>query len=63
MVLQVGHTLTRFPTNFLYTPLDNTPLHSTPSVCRRGDNDDIVAFEEWRLELTYRSLYNSGLHL
>ncbi len=27
-------TPTRFKTNSLYTPFDNTPLHSIPSVCR-----------------------------
>ncbi len=27
MVLQVKPTLTRFPTNSLCTPIDNTPLH------------------------------------
>ncbi len=27
-------SLTRFPTNSLYTPMNNTPLHSIPSVCR-----------------------------
>ncbi len=33
MVLRVKPTLTRFPTNSLYTPMDNTPLHSISSVC------------------------------
>ncbi len=33
MVLRVKPTLTRFPTNNLYTPMDNTPLHSISSVC------------------------------
>ncbi len=33
MVLRVKPTPTRFPTNSLYTPMDNTPLHSIPSVC------------------------------
>ncbi len=28
MVLRVGSTPTRFPTNIYYTPSDNTPLHS-----------------------------------
>ncbi len=32
MVLQVKRTPTRFPTNSLYTPMDNTLLHSMPSV-------------------------------
>ncbi len=34
MVLRVKPTPTRFPTNSLYTPMDNTPLHSmcVPSV-------------------------------
>ncbi len=31
-VLQVMPTPTRFPTNSLYTPMDNTSLHSIPSV-------------------------------
>ncbi len=33
MVLRVRPTPTRFPTNSLYTPVDNTPLHSISSVC------------------------------
>ncbi len=33
MVLRVKPTPTRFPTNSLYTPMDNTALHSIPSVC------------------------------
>ncbi len=33
MVLRVKPTPTRFPTNSLYTPIDNTPLHSISSVC------------------------------
>ncbi len=33
MVLRVKPTLTRFPTNSLYTPMDNTSLHSISSVC------------------------------
>ncbi len=33
MVLRVKHTPTRLPTNNLYTPMDNTPLHSISSVC------------------------------
>ncbi len=34
MVLRVKPTPTRFPTNSLYTPMENTPLHSmcVPSV-------------------------------
>ncbi len=28
MVLRVKFTPTRFPTNSLFTPMDNTPLHS-----------------------------------
>ncbi len=28
MVLPIKPTPTRFPTNILYTPLDNTPLHA-----------------------------------
>ncbi len=35
MVLLVKPTLTRFPTNSLYAPVDNTPLHSIPSVCHQ----------------------------
>ncbi len=31
MVLIVKPTLTRFPTNSLYTPMDNTTLHSMSS--------------------------------
>ncbi len=33
MVLRVKLTPTRFPTNSLYTPMDNTPSHSISSVC------------------------------
>ncbi len=33
MVLRVKPTPTRFPTNSLYTPVDNTNLHSISSVC------------------------------
>ncbi len=32
MVLRVKPTPTRFPTNSLYTPMDNTPLHCVPPV-------------------------------
>ncbi len=28
MVLRIKHTPTLLPTNSLYTPMDNTPLHS-----------------------------------
>ncbi len=34
MVLRVKPTPTRFPTNSLYTPMGNTPLHSISSVRR-----------------------------
>ncbi len=33
MVLRVKPTPTRLPTNSLYTPMDNTLLHSISSVC------------------------------
>ncbi len=33
LVLRVKPTPTRFPTNSLYTPMDNTPMHSISSVC------------------------------
>ncbi len=33
MVLRISHTRTQFPTNSLFTPMDNTPLHSTYQVC------------------------------
>ncbi len=33
MVLRVRPTPTRFPTNSLYTPMDNTTSHSTFQVC------------------------------
>ncbi len=36
MVLRVKPTPTRFPTNNLYTAMDNTPLHSISSVCHPG---------------------------
>ncbi len=38
MVLRVRPTPTRFPTNSLYTPMDNTPLHSRSSVCHPWGN-------------------------
>ncbi len=37
MVFLVKPTPTRFPTNSLYTPMDNTPLHSISSVCYPWD--------------------------
>ncbi len=33
MVLRIKPSPTRFPTNSLYTPMDNAPLHSISSVC------------------------------
>ncbi len=33
LVLRVKPTPTGFPTNSLYTPMDNTPLHSISTVC------------------------------
>ncbi len=36
MVLRVTPTLTRFPTNSLYTPMDNTPLHYISSMRHRS---------------------------
>ncbi len=33
MVIRVKPTPTRFPTNSLYIPMDNTPMHSISSVC------------------------------
>ncbi len=33
MVLRVRPAQTRFPANSLYTPVENTPLHSIPRVC------------------------------
>ncbi len=39
IILRVKPTPTRFPTNSLYTPMDNTPLHSISSVCHPwGEN-------------------------
>ncbi len=37
MVLRVKPTPTRFPTNGLNTPMDNTPLHSISSLCHPWD--------------------------
>ncbi len=34
MVLRVRPTPTRFPTNSLYIPMDNIPLHSIPRMCQ-----------------------------
>ncbi len=36
MVLRVKPIQIRFPISSLYTPMDNTPLHSISCVCRRG---------------------------
>ncbi len=39
IVLRVRPTSTRFPTNSLYTPMDNTLLHSISRMCHlRGNN-------------------------
>ncbi len=37
MVLRVKPSPTLFPTNSLYTTMDNKSLHSIPSVCRPWD--------------------------
>ncbi len=37
MLLRVKPTQTRFPTDSLHAPMDNTPLHSISSVCRPWD--------------------------
>ncbi len=37
MALQVKPTPTRFPTSILYTPMDDTPLHSVLSVYHPWD--------------------------
>ncbi len=51
MVLRVKPTPTRFPTNSLYTPMGNTPLHSVPQcvplvglwlACVRGEVDSCI---------------------
>ncbi len=43
MVIRVKPTPTRFPTNSLYTPMDNTPLHSISSVCRTWGWPTVIA--------------------
>ncbi len=42
MVLRVKPTPTRFPTNSLYSPMDNTPLHFIQSVCHPLGRDAFV---------------------
>ncbi len=44
MVLRVKPTLTRFPTKSLYTPIDNTPLHSLSSVCHPWGDVVVVGY-------------------
>ncbi len=64
MVLRVKPTPTRFPTNSLYTPMDNTPLHSVSSVFHlwgllllllfRHSAKISIAQEEWLATSPYR---------
>ncbi len=54
MLLRVKPTPTRFPTNSLYTPVDNTPLHSISYVCHPwgscpGDNTNVLIVARWLL--------------
>ncbi len=41
MLLRVKPAPTRFPTNSLYTPMDNTPLNSISSVCHPWGAADV----------------------
>ncbi len=61
MVLRVKPTPTRFPTNSLYTPMDNTPLHTISNVChpwgcccRRGQNFFVIHYSHCTSYLTAR---------
>ncbi len=42
-VLRVKPTPAQFPTNNLYTPMGNTPLHSISSVCHPWGDNVVVA--------------------
>ncbi len=46
MVLRVKPTPTRFPTNSLYAPMYNTPLHSMSSVCHPWGRWSSAAFSQ-----------------
>ncbi len=52
MVLRVEPTLTRFPTNSLYTPMDNIPLHSISSMCHPWG-------EGWRWRIMFNVIQKS----
>ncbi len=62
MVPQVRPTPTRFPTNILYTPLDNTSLRSLPSVWRpyTTDRSTVRMFNVYQL-VSKASITNSHL--
>ncbi len=51
MVLRVRPTPTRFPTNSLYIPMENTPLHSIPRV--------YYSWDEWGCTRTKSTLMSS----
>ncbi len=60
MVLRVKPTPTRFPTNVLYTPVDNTSLHSLPYVCAtRGAPAVVIASVRARIVVyTFLKFYH-----
>ncbi len=61
MLLRVKPTLTRFPTNSLYTPMDTTPLHFISSVCNpRGESCCLVGHGHFGLK-TAAVLSSAGL--
>ncbi len=48
MIFRVRPTPTRFPTNSLYTPIDNTTLHSISSVCHPWGRSSCTHTEDLR---------------
>ncbi len=55
MVLRVKPTPTRLSTNSLYTPMDNTPLHSISSVCHPWGNCWRLAENNFQVMQTFLS--------
>ncbi len=52
MVLRVKPTPPGLPTNILYTPMDNTPLHSISSVCHPWGSLLLLLFRQIDESLT-----------
>ncbi len=63
MVLRVKPTPTWFPTNSLYTPMDNTPLHSISSVCHPWDICRLQPLQ-WRYQRVMKfQLLRKGIYI